>query len=154
MNCSIHPNKEAVGKCPECGAALCYDCYNHTNLHYCPDCIASFIAQNKKTRLSCLVFGIVFAILFGVIMGIIFATTSTVGATVGMVIYSAMGGFAFGNSILFSRGQRKHWITVVAMAVVNLILGPIFFFIQLVSLIKLSKAIKTQKSLLYSWPQE
>ena len=48
MSCGIHPNREHVGVCCDCGQQLCSECTNKFNPPSCPNCMLAWGQKIKK----------------------------------------------------------------------------------------------------------
>lgn len=151
MNCSVHNNRPAVGHCAECGQPLCAECFGYTKEHLCPDCINDHYRHSKKVLTNCLVFGFLFGAIFAAVLGALLAQQGAAVAT-GLGIYGFFGGFAFGMTIFLTKDQHKPAATIGIMAIGSLCLGPIFFIIDLIPLIRISRAVSMTKKTLRDYP--
>lgn len=51
MKCSIHPEREAIGTCVECGLAFCEECkVVISNKNYCKKCVEIVVKKGKITQ--------------------------------------------------------------------------------------------------------
>lgn len=149
MKCYRHRDVEATGKCTECGAPLCDDCYDYFEGHICLNCAEKLLKHDQKLLRKVLIMGILFAIIFSIALGVILSQMEVDSAIVGgMAAYGATGGFAFGHALVANRDEEKSWKDVAIWALISLVLGPIYFIIDVVRLIKFGRTIKAYKVVL------
>lgn len=157
MNCKNHPDREAVGKCSECGVGLCAECYDYFESHICYECAQKVLAQDKKfqkkTLTRFIVFGII-GLVIGIALGI--ATTANTNGRVVLIILAAIWGFlagsSYGMALMANKGVRMIWWQYLVMLLFSIILAPIYFVIRLVRQIKLNKIVKSEIKSIQEYP--
>ncbi|MDD4895001.1 MAG: NINE protein, partial [Candidatus Omnitrophica bacterium] len=51
MKCAVHPEREAIGTCVECGLAFCEECrVGVGNKNYCKKCVEIVVKKEKNTQ--------------------------------------------------------------------------------------------------------
>ncbi len=144
--CSRHHNIEATEVCEECGQPLCDDCYNYFQGHMCLDCAKNLLKHDQKLFRKVMIWGILLAIVFAVALGIIMGSAGLDGGMTALIcLYAATGGYAFGYTLVANRDTQKTWKDIAIWALLDLIIGPIMFIVDLVRMIKWGKEIKACK---------
>ena len=94
-----------------------------------------------------MIWGILLAIVFAIGLGVALSSAEVDGGITALIcIYGAMGGYAFGYTLVANRDTEKTWKDILIWALLDLIVGPVMFIIDLVRMIKWGKEIKMCKA--------
>jgi len=95
MSCGIHPNREHVGVCCDCGQQLCNECTNKFNPPSCPNCM---LAWGQKIKKDLILKSVISAVVF--VLWMIVYASGPVGLLSGIIPSLIFAGIPWGWNAL------------------------------------------------------